>query len=469
LFSSAQETSRPLIQALKELELGVEYCPEIFAAIKELTKRSFEVIVADLDDGPEAEFLLKTARELRTSQNAFVLAVAGKTPKVPAKHSQADLVLTKPIIPDQVKYALLTCDRFLADMRNWIGKSHPAEALKPPLKRPDSAPVAPEVRSAKAILAALPPVPSPALAGTSARSRLASTSLDPARFATRHRRAKPMWDSLPQPRSGGNIRNRFLWATVLIVVVLLFTCAFAYRFQGRRILARVATAVWRASEETYQRVAESRKHQPSEPENVGSENPEVIRVSTSRANGSAETEPASLRVAPVFHPEVSNQALFIVPEQPQAKANPLPDHVSTVTAFIAIPESMKLQQPEADAFRQPFGRPSPSLLGELEPVLLSEDTAERLLLEKVEPSYPVQALKTGLQGSVVLQAWIARDGSMQDLKLVSGSLVLGQAAYEAVKHWRYKPFLRNGKAVTAQTYVTVNFRLPQQSLVSYPR
>jgi len=65
-----------------------------------------------------------------------------------------------------------------------------------------------------------------------------------------------------------------------------------------------------------------------------------------------------------------------------------------------------------------------------------------------------------LQGPVVLQAWIARDGTIQDLKLIQGSFVLGQAAYRAVKQWRYQPYLVNGRAVEAQTFVTVDFKLP---------
>ena len=55
---------------------------------------------------------------------------------------------------------------------------------------------------------------------------------------------------------------------------------------------------------------------------------------------------------------------------------------------------------------------------------------------------------------------IGRDGNIRDLKLVDGSLLLGQAAVKAVKQWRYKPYLRNGVAVEAETYVTVNFKLP---------
>jgi protein TonB len=93
-------------------------------------------------------------------------------------------------------------------------------------------------------------------------------------------------------------------------------------------------------------------------------------------------------------------------------------------------------------------------------VNLPEDLSRAMLLQKVTPGYPEQALKAGLQGAVILQAWIGRDGNIRDLKLVDGSLLLGQAAVQAVKQWRYKPCLRNGVAVEAETYVTVNFRLP---------
>jgi protein TonB len=103
---------------------------------------------------------------------------------------------------------------------------------------------------------------------------------------------------------------------------------------------------------------------------------------------------------------------------------------------------------------------SPSLLSQVEPVSLPEDLSRAMLLDKVQPSYPEQALKAGLQGAVVLQAWISKDGSIRDLKLVDGSLLLGKAAVKAVKQWRYKPYVRNGVAVEAETYVTVNFKLP---------
>jgi len=127
-----------------------------------------------------------------------------------------------------------------------------------------------------------------------------------------------------------------------------------------------------------------------------------------------------------------------------------------------IPDSLRDPMPISGSMtdRSMTGRPPTSLLGGLEPVSVSEELSAALLLDRVQPSYPQQALRAGLQGPVVLQAWIARDGTIRELKLIRGSLLLGQAAFEAVKQWRYKPYLRNGHAVEAQTYVTVDFRLP---------
>ena len=144
----------------------------------------------------------------------------------------------------------------------------------------------------------------------------------------------------------------------------------------------------------------------------------------------------------------------------QADAHLDQDRLPLAASHIQIPESLQATPPESTAVRTMSVRHSPSLLGQIEPVSLSENLSRELLLDKVQPSYPEQALKAGLQGVVVLQAWIGKDGSIRDLKLVDGSLLLGQAAVKAVRQWRYKPYLRNGVAVEAETYVTVNFSLP---------
>jgi protein TonB len=120
-----------------------------------------------------------------------------------------------------------------------------------------------------------------------------------------------------------------------------------------------------------------------------------------------------------------------------------------------------LQAPiQGTSLRDVSAKVTSSLLASFEPVTLPEELAQKLVLQRIPPNYPEQALKDGLQGPVVLEAWIARDGTIRDLKLIRGSFLLGQAAYKAVKQWRYQPYLLNGQAVETQTYVTVDFRLP---------
>ena len=141
-------------------------------------------------------------------------------------------------------------------------------------------------------------------------------------------------------------------------------------------------------------------------------------------------------------------------QEPQIASRPQPR--------FQIPDSLRAPMPMNGSAtdRSMTGRLPTSLLGGLEPVSVSEEFSAGLLLDKVQPSYPERALRAGLQGPVVLQAWIAKDGTIRELKLIRGSLLLGEAAYQAVKQWHYKPYLRNGQAVEAQTYVTVDFRLP---------
>lgn len=84
---------------------------------------------------------------------------------------------------------------------------------------------------------------------------------------------------------------------------------------------------------------------------------------------------------------------------------------------------------------------------------------EGLLIRKVEPVYPHIAKIAHLQGTVYLHAVIGRDGSIQQLQAVSGPPMLLQAALDAVKQWRYRPYILNGEPVEVETQITVVFRL----------
>ena len=92
-------------------------------------------------------------------------------------------------------------------------------------------------------------------------------------------------------------------------------------------------------------------------------------------------------------------------------------------------------------------------------VRVSQGVSQGLLIRKVQPAYPPLARQARIQGSVVLQAEISKDGAIQNLQLISGHPMLAPAAIEAVKQWRYKPYYLNGEPVAVETQITVNFTL----------
>jgi TonB family protein len=92
---------------------------------------------------------------------------------------------------------------------------------------------------------------------------------------------------------------------------------------------------------------------------------------------------------------------------------------------------------------------------------LSAAAAPESLIHRVEPEYPQEARRKKIQGSVVLDVEIRPDGAVQDVRVVSGPPELAQASTNAVRQWRFKPRLVNGRAVKMQTTITLNFRLPQ--------
>lgn len=90
---------------------------------------------------------------------------------------------------------------------------------------------------------------------------------------------------------------------------------------------------------------------------------------------------------------------------------------------------------------------------------VSSGVAEGLLINKVEPPYPQMAKIAHVQGDVVLQALISKNGTIENLRAVSGHPILLQAAMDAVKQWRYRPYMLNGEAVEVETTITVRFHM----------
>src|SRR5213594_413108 len=95
-----------------------------------------------------------------------------------------------------------------------------------------------------------------------------------------------------------------------------------------------------------------------------------------------------------------------------------------------------------------------------ETLKVSQGVSQGLLVKRVQPVYPPQARQMHLEGTVQLLASIRKDGSISGVKQVSGDSILGRAAVDAVRQWKYKPYFLNGEPVEIQTQITVNFKLP---------
>jgi periplasmic protein TonB len=92
-------------------------------------------------------------------------------------------------------------------------------------------------------------------------------------------------------------------------------------------------------------------------------------------------------------------------------------------------------------------------------IRVASRVVEANLIHDVPPQYPPEAGRARLEGAVVLMAVIGQDGSVKDVRVESGLPILAQAAIDAVKQWRYKPYLIDGQPVEVDSRITINFTL----------
>ena len=118
---------------------------------------------------------------------------------------------------------------------------------------------------------------------------------------------------------------------------------------------------------------------------------------------------------------------------------------------------------EPPAFDGPMPRSGASqwISGAPPRIRVSSGVSSGLLVKKVQPQYPADARDAQVQGVVVLHANIDTQGNVSNLELISGHPMLAPAAMEAVRQWKYRPYLLNGEAVEVDTAIQVNFVLAQ--------
>lgn len=92
-------------------------------------------------------------------------------------------------------------------------------------------------------------------------------------------------------------------------------------------------------------------------------------------------------------------------------------------------------------------------------VRVSSRVMGELIIKKVAPRYPEEARRAHIQGTVLLQVLINKNGIVEDVQLISGHPELTEAAIKAVKKWKYKPYLLQGEPAEVETIIQVNFSL----------
>jgi protein TonB len=108
-----------------------------------------------------------------------------------------------------------------------------------------------------------------------------------------------------------------------------------------------------------------------------------------------------------------------------------------------------------------ISNPGTSARPVLQTLNVSQGVSQGLVIKKVQPAYPSNALRMHVEGAVQLLATIGKSGNITAVKTLSGEPTLAKAAVDAVKQWKYKPYYLNGDPVEIQTQITVNFKLPR--------
>jgi periplasmic protein TonB len=199
--------------------------------------------------------------------------------------------------------------------------------------------------------------------------------------------------------------------------------------------------------------------QPAAPANATAApiTPTLRKKHTAPPAGRKVAEPAP----PPPAPAVTASRAVLPPLRVEVVAN---DQRQQVRAGIPSAVKVELQngapgQIASESARTPVPVPdSAPVTGSGDRVQMSTDTRQALT-RPVRPAYPLLARQMKVQGAVILLVDIDKDGSIQDLQVQSGPAILADAAREAVKQWRFKPYLQNGVPIETQARVTVDFTI----------
>jgi TonB family protein len=180
----------------------------------------------------------------------------------------------------------------------------------------------------------------------------------------------------------------------------------------------------------------------------------AARTKTSKKRAAAIMRPSSASDAPII--TTTNRAV-LPPLEVEVVAGGQHRTINPKDGPVKVemqPESASVEQ-DSDP---PAAAPAPSGVKATAQVQLSPGAAQ-VVTRQVSPDYPLLAKQMKVQGAVVLEVLIGKNGGIQDIQVVSGPAILSAAAREAVKQWHFKPYYQAGVPVETEARITVNFTI----------
>src|SRR6266852_4382143 len=487
LLSPDDQAVSAITGVLEEMSVTCERPLDGTSAAQKLNSQSFDLVLVDCENLPAAKLIFDFCRRSQLGTNPVPIAIVDGRAGLPtAFRLGAELILTKPVAIDQARTTIRTAvsrvrkDEPARTIQPF--ESTPAEVAQPAIPEkhahaaaaaansslarivetaPPTAPAEPEIARMRSATEGVAPTsgmrkPQPAFFNDSileppksappVKAAPVKPSDDPVLADLESDSPTPVFTSYTEPKKKG--RGSLLALLFLILAVGVFYAAWMYQPGFRemaqpqidRLLQAVGTP--------------GAPHNAASPPHASTSTPVTTPAPQPAATSTLSAPDAAANPA-----AASTQSP--VPASSDSTVPALPEVTSTTTATTSASDAAKAPAPAESKKNVVAALPSDTELpGEKTAVILSSQGAEKRLIRHQPPVYPAEARKRRMEGTVVLKAVVSEGGKVEGVRLVEGDPTLAAAAISAVKQWRYRPYIRDGKARPFQTIVLVDFQRP---------
>ena len=489
LLSPDDQAVSAITGVLSEMSVSCERPLDAVSAAKKLNSHSFELVLVDCESLPAAKLIFDVCRRAKAGTNPVPIAIVDGRAGLPtAFRLGAELILTKPVAKDQARSTIRTAV-------NRLRKEEPARPAQPietasaevaappenraqaaaavssgPAKTVEVTPQAPpaglavgKMNAAAEKIEAAQSTPKPASEPTPSSESFAAPAFsahpgpalplkasdDPVLAELEKEETEPqapMFASSEQPQKKG--RGPLVALLFLLLASGGLYAAWMYQPAFRTMVEpQIERALALVGMPSLHPSVDSPRQAPT-PSSVKA--PTVPTPANASLPSSAPSLDSAQSATSDRTPTPAGSSPHVERETGAISAAALA--VAGVTGPAATTDSRK-----NFAAAAPVGSELP---GEKYAVMLSSRGAENRLILRAQPAYPEEARSERAEGTVVLKTVVSESGKVEGVRLVEGNPILATAAISAVKQWRYRPYVREGKALPFQTIVLVEFQRP---------